>query len=315
VAAFAGAAFAKIQEKITTREVIRNVKKGYFSIAEIRAEIEELNKLIVLFEKIDGILNKQKKIGIDNTIERKQFQIQKSILTSDLQTRTSDLEMAYAQLSLSTNIDVEKLKSLTTEIAVVSDLHFASQSGLDPEKMATFEDKEILENLGRDYSLAKLDYDKYSSLPMPTIYVKGSRETPTMPSSEGPQTITEVGISIPLDSFFTRSAQKSALGAKAQKGELLYQKALLDYRNQIRLNILNLNRFKNQSKALDETRTETKGLLDKSFLYFSQKRIDVLGTLDIFQKYLQAARNSLTNNLQIQQTDTELEYLIGGGAK
>lgn len=61
------------------------------------------------------------------------------------------------------------------------------------------------------------------------------------------------------------------------------------------------------------TRTEIKDLLDKSFLYYSQKRIDVLGTLDIFQKYLQATTNSLMNDLQIQMIDSELEYLVGGG--
>jgi outer membrane protein TolC len=306
---------AKIQEKITVRDVVRNVKIGYFSITEIRDELVELNKLILLFERIDGILQKQKKIGIDNTIERKQFQIQKSILASDLEARMSDLDAAYSQLSLTTNIEVEKLKELIPNISKVPELHFANQKNLNAEKVASIEDFEILENLGRDYSLAKLDYEKYNSLALPNIYIKGSRENPTMPSAEGPQTITEVGISLSLDSFFSRTYQKSALGAKAQKLELLYKKSLLDYRNQIRLNVRNLNRLKTQTASLEMTRTETKSLIDKSFLYYSQRRLDVLGVLDIFQKYLQAAKNSLTNKRQIQMADAELEYLVGGGAK
>ena len=303
---------AKIQEKIAQRDVIRNVKKGYYAIIEIHSEIEELNKLIALFSRIDGILQKQKRIGIYNEIERKQFQVQQSILNSDLQTRTADLEAAYFQLSLVMNVGVELLKDRIPKIKMPTDLHFA-QSKFSSDKLLALNDQDVVANLSGSYSLAKMEYDNFHSMALPTVYVRESREMPTMPSSDGYQNITEVGLSFPIDSLFTRSAQKSQLGAKAEKAEILFQKALLDYRNQIRLNAMNMSRYQGQSAQLEATRKETKGLLDKSFLFYSQKRIDVLGTLDIFQKYLQAARNVLNNDLQIQMIDAELEYLVGGG--
>ena len=306
------AQLAKIQEKISGRDVIRNIKKGYYGIVEIQAEVEELTKLIGLFSRIDDILQKQKRMGIYNEIERKQFQVQKSILDSDLQTRSSDLEAAYFQLSLVMNVSVDTLKDRVPKIKTTSNLHFA-QSKFSPEKLSALNDQEILANLSGSYNLAKMEYDNFHSMALPTVYVRQSREMPTMPSSDGYQNITEVGLSFPIDSFFTRSAQKSQLGAKAEKAEVLFQKTLLDYRNQIRLNTMNMNRYQGQTHQLEETRKEAKGLLDKSFLFYSQKRIDVLGTLDIFQKYLQATRNVLINSLQIQNIDAELEYLVGGG--
>jgi hypothetical protein len=49
-------------------------------------------------------------------------------------------------------------------------------------------------------------------------------------------------------------------------------------------------------------------------LFYSQKRLDVLGTLDIFSKYLQAARNFYQNELQLKSSDADLEYLVGGAS-
>ena len=303
---------AKLQEKISERDTIRNIKKGYYTIIEIQSEIEELNKLIELFSRIDGILQKQRRIGVYNEIERKQFQVQQSILNSDLQTRSSDLEASYFQLSLVMNTSVEILKDRILKITKTPELRFAKMKA-SPERLSNLNDQDIVSNLNGNSSLAKIEFESFHSTPLPSVYVRQAREMPTMPSSDGYQNITEVGLSFPIDSFFTRSAQKSQLGARVEKADALFQKALLDYRNQVRLNAMNLNRYQNQSAQLENTRKETKSLLDKSFLFYSQKRLDVLGTLDIFQKYLQAARNALNNNLQIQIIDTELEYLVGGG--
>lgn len=305
---------ARLQEKIIARDIIRSIKKSYFTIIEIQTEIEELNKLIGLFERIENILQKQKKIGISNELERQQFQVQQSILDTDLQTRKSDLDAVYFQLSTVVNLDISALKDRLSLITDKTEYYIPGSAQFDSEHMAKLKDYEMLENLGRDYNIAKLEYDKFNSVPLPSFFLKGSRDSSSVLSSDGPQTTTEIGITIPLDSLFNRPAQKSQLGAKSEKTQAIFQKALLDYRNQIRLNMINLIRFKNQTESLKQTRNQTKKLLDKSFLYYSQRRIDVLGTLDIFQKYLQAARNSLLSELQMRTTDAELEYLVGGAS-
>ena len=304
---------SKIQEKISGRDVIRNIKKGYYGIVAVQSEIDELKKVITLFARIEKILKKQKGLGIYNEIERKQFQLQKSILESDLGVRSSDLEAAYFQLSLVMNVSAEDLKERVAKIKERPKLYFAP-SKISPEKLSALSDPDILESLGGNYDLAKTEYESFHSLALPTVYVREAREMPTMPSSEGPQTITEVGLSFPIDSFFTRSARKSQLSAKSEKAEVLFRKALLEYRDQIRLNAMNMRRYQDQASRFEATRKDAESLLDKSFLFYAQKRIDVLGTLDIFQKYLQAVRNDLNNKLQIQVTDAELEYLVGRGA-
>lgn len=306
---------AKVKEKIGERGLVRTVKKSYFVITEIKAEITEFEKVITQFTGIEGILTKQKRMGLYNEIERQQFKAQQSILESDLQAKRSELDNAYFQLSTSINVDVGELKMRVDMVSVKPQLQFADRLLLAPEAFANAQDNEVLQNLSLEYDLANMDYENFNSTPLPVLYARGSRTSPTMPSSDGPQILAEVGISIPLEGFVTRSTQKSQLGAKSAKAEAVHEQALLDYRNQVRQNVLNLVRFKNQKESLEQARIDTQKLLDKAFLFYSQKRIDVLGTLDIFQKYLQASRNRLVNDLQIATTDAELEYLIGGSGQ
>ncbi len=304
--------FARLQEKITKRDIIRNLKKSSFIVFETQKEIEELNKMIQLFAKTDAVLEKQKSLGISNELERQQFLVQKSILNADLEQKKSDLEVALLQLSVLTHMELKFVTSQFLSFKQKPKLIFASKSSFEPDLLEQVQDREMLESLGRDYDAAKLEYEKYTSLPLPSVYFKNSRDFPTTASSDGPQANSEIGLSIPLDAIWGRSDQKSQLASKAEKNHLIAEKALADYRSQIRLNLQNILRAKRQTEALSRVRLETEKLLDKSFLYFSQKRIDALGTLDIFQKYLQTVRNSLLNDLQIEIADTELEYLVGG---
>jgi outer membrane protein TolC len=301
--------YAQLQEKITTRDIVRNVKKAYYNVTEIQAEVADLNKLIALFSRIEGILQKQKQLGVFNELERQQFQVQKSILNSDLQTRKADLDAAYYQLASLINTSPEELKA---QIPADAKKENVKPYDVDSEKIAKMSDNEMIENLSREYNISKLEFEKTSSLPLPTVYVKGQRDNPVYFSSDGPLTTAEIGIVIPIDSLFTRSSQKSQLGAKAEKNEMLMRRALYDYRNQVNLNAANLARFKSQTVSLENAQNETEKLLDKTFLYYSQKRLDVLGTLDIFQKYLQSSKNMLMNEMQIASTEAELEYLVGG---
>lgn len=301
-----------LQEKLTSRDIIRNVKKSYATIKETRAEIAEYEKLISQFTKADAVLAKQKKMGVYNELERQQFHAQQSAFYSELQTRKADLEAAYFQLATLTDTDVEQIKIYFDKAPVKTEMVFAGKSEQQLEKVNTLQDEEVLQNLSKEYDASKLEYDKTTGWALPTVYVKGMRDNPTMPSSDGPQTVAEVGVTFPLEGFFTRSSQNSVLGAKAERARALYEKSVSEYRNQIKLNILNLRRYTSLEVPLEQTRTETEKLLDKSFLYYSQKRIDVLGTIDIFQKYLQAVKNCLTNQMQIEWTDAELEYLVGG---
>lgn len=281
-------------------------------IKETRAEIAEYEKLISQFTKADSILAQQKKIGLYNELERQQFHAQQSAFNSELQTRKADLDAAYFQLATLTDTDVARIKEYFKKAPAKTEMVFATKSEEQLEKINTLQDDEVVANLSKDYDASKLEYDKTTGWALPTVYVKGTRDNPTMPSSDGPQTVAEVGVTFPLEGFLTRSSQNSVLSAKTERTRVLYEKSVSEYRNQIKLNILNMRRYKSLVAPLEQTRAETEKLLDKSFLFYSQKRIDVLGTIDIFQKYLQAAKNSLGNQMQIELTDAELEYLVGG---
>lgn len=303
--------FAKMREKIVQRDLIRGIKRSYYSIQEIKLEIIELNKLIALFSRIDEILKRQKKIGVFNELERRQFQVQQSILQNDLELRSSDLDAALLQLSTLINADLATTKALTEDTLTPPALVFVTQK-VDPEILASRPDQTLMQNLSRDYNLSKLEYEKFNSIPLPVLFVKGSRDLPTMPSSDGPQSVVEIGVSFPIESLFTRAVQSEVLSARAKVNQSVFERNVFEYRNQIRLNALNLNRLKLQASSLEKTRNETSKLLDRTFLFYSQKRLDVLGTLDIFSKYLQAARNYFFNQQQIRIIDAELEYLVGG---
>ena len=220
--------YSQLQEKIVRRDIIRTVKKSYFSIVETKAELEVLNELISLFSRIEAILQKQKKIGIYNELERQQFKVQESILESDLQNKKGDLDFSFAQLASITNNDVTVLKTMIESFSKKPDLHFGSQLMLDPDALSKVQEKNLLELFGRDYNIGKLEYDQFSSVPLPSIFVKGSREAPTMASSDGPQTVAEIGISIPIDGFFTRATQKTQLEAKFEKNKILFEKSLFE---------------------------------------------------------------------------------------
>lgn len=303
---------AKIQEKIAKRDLVRTIKKSFFLISMIKSDISEINKVIANFSKIDAILQKQKNIGVNNEIERQQFNIQQSLFNNDLQTRQSDLDAAYSQLSTILDMPAMEIQNKIDKIKDRPQLVFSNRTITNASELTKLENKEIINNLGKDYNLSKLEYEKFSSTAMPTVFARVGRDSPTMFSSDGPQNITEIGISIPIDGFFTRSDQKAQLSARADRNRVQFEKSMSDYKNQIKLNFSNLARFKNQASALDQTLNETKKLMDKSFLYYSQKRLDVLGVMDVLQKYIQTSRNHLVNEWQIQSIDADLEYLVGG---
>lgn len=304
--------FASLQSKLVTRDLIRNIKKSYFQISEMQSEIKELSSLITLFSKIDHGLQKQKKMGVYNELERREFAVQKSILINETEVRQGDLDAAYYQLSNLMNADVSDVKRRAIEVSDNFKSRFTDLVMSDPQKVMSLHDQTIFENIRRDLRLSRLEYESFVDFPLPIVFFKQSRDLPTMPSGDGPQYLTEVGVSFQIDSFFTRSTQKSQLGAKLRRSEFAVAKANREYENQVRLNVAHIVRFKSQERSLQQVRNETKNLLDKSFMFYSQKRLDVLGTLDIFQKYLQAVRNDLNNNLQIKNADADLEYLLGG---
>lgn len=303
---------AALQVEVVRRDIVRNVKKAYFAIAETQSEIDELNKLVGLFDRIDAILNKQRKLGVYNELERRQFQLQKGVLYADLQVKRADLEGAYAQLAVIVQVDAETLKQRLAGAQGNPPTVFAPATAQDVQALYQAQDSEILDYLGGSNQLAKMQYSKFASLPYPGVYARGTRQLPTVPNLDGPNTTTEAGVFLPIDGFFTRPAQKEQLRRNSEKTQALCEKAFFEYRTQILLNATNLLKFRSQSRFLAQTRSETRELLEKSFLFYAQKRIDVLGELDLFQKYLQVARSDLQNDLRIRWADAELEYLVGG---
>lgn len=301
---------SKLRREITKRNIIRQIKIGYYTIVEIQAEVDILKKLIRFFSKVDDVLQKVKKVGVYNEIQREQFKIQQSILRNKLQVRQSHLASAYLQLSLAMNISKEELEHKIPHVKSLPTLSYAT-AGYSNDELLKKEDSVIMDNLGGSYSLARVQYENYKKGALPQVYIKGMRQLPNMPSSNGHYSAISVGVNFPIDAFFKRSAEKSKLKFKMTKEEALFNKALLNYRNQIRLSKTNLDIYKGQVKHLDEGLYEAQDLFDDAFRFYSQKRINALDVLNISQNYFTASRNVLNNKLQIQIYDTQLEYLLG----
>lgn len=304
-----GLYFAKVQKKLAQRDIVRNIKKAYFAILEIDKEKDELTAMIAQFDKTDSILKRQKTLGLNNSLEVEQFNIQRNLLSSDLDGRTAEEEGLYLTLSNLTTLDVKALKG-----------HLAV-SGKEPDSLNSipqisdvdsYSDKTVLDSLSHDYNSAKLEYDGFVGFPLPQVFVREQRQWPTYPSSDGPNTMDEVGVSIPLGDFLARGQTKSQLKSKALKAQSQMEKSIADYKTMLKTAITNRTLLKNQEKNLLSTEDQSKKLMDKAFKLYSQKRIDSLGTLDIFQKYLQASRAVLANHLLIQNAEADLEYLSGG---
>ena len=224
---------AKVQAKIVQRGVVRNVKKSYFAAVSLRDECEELRKQIDLFARIDSILRKQSSLGVYNSLERQQFQIQQGLLDADLNTKLNELDAAYAGLSLATHLEVEDVRHRVDLITGSQKLRYANNAHLDDSAVAKASDKELLRSMGLDFEAAELEAERFHSIAFPSVYVRGGRSWPTMLSSDGPQTYAEAGLTYPLNSLFTRSEQKAALLAKAERGRALLDKAIFEYHNHV----------------------------------------------------------------------------------
>jgi outer membrane protein TolC len=303
--------YAKIQEIITRRDTVRSIKKAYFTIQAIESNIAVMKKIIGLFDRINNILEKQRSLGVKIDIERRQFNVQKNLLAADLSSVELDEDAAYNMLSSASRLPLAEARARIGQNQTAPKLRYASRSDLDPKLVDSLSDGAILESLGRDYTLARIEKEKFVKPLWPVVYGKISHEAPTMLSADGPQTILEVGISIPIDTLYTKNLEKSRLLSQEQKAQALFEKSVQDYRNNVRFSIESLQKLKAKSMFFGKTRDEAKELLENSFLYYAQKRIDVIATLDIFQKYLQSERQVLANDLQIQSLDADLEYLIG----
>ncbi len=306
-----GAYYSGIQKKLTKRSIVRSLKIGIFRIKELDSEMISLNEQIHFFSKLDDILRKQKRLGIFNDLESRQFQIQKGLLNSDLRGRTQDQEDIYYALSNLTHLSTINLKERISKINSLPQMRFAKSEMSKRDSFKSLEDKVIIENLSQDYNLAKLEFDKHTRLSMPIVFIRVLREWPTMASSDGPQQTSEIGLTIPISNFFTRANEEHSLRSALDKQHILLEKNIYEYKNLVQSTFEHLERVQDESQNLFEVKNQSQKLVDKSFLFFSQKRTDVIGTMDIYQKHLQSTRLVLLNELAIRTLDAELEYLIG----
>lgn len=306
---------AESLREVVRRAVVRDVKKAFWSVIALRQELASFRALLDRFSKVGGVLERERSIGVDTSLEQSQFRLQRDLVESELEARTTDLDSAYANMALLLG---ENLKATEARFSIDPNLkpeEPRSFSGISPEELMNDGDPVILKSLAFDSELARREADGFVRAPLPGIYLRGSRDNTTIYSGDGPQSSIEVGLALPLEAFATRGAQKAALQAKAIKADALKERALLEYQNQIRIQANLLRRVSFQRSALIEAESKSQKLLDRSFRFYAQRRIDAVGATDIFQKHLQAVRNVLLNSLQIRTSEAELEYLLGRGLK
>ncbi|MBX2994868.1 MAG: TolC family protein [Bdellovibrionaceae bacterium] len=303
---------SELQTEITRRGIVRDVKKAYFSIVEIQNEITAFRAALDKFGRVSGVLDREKSVGVDTRLSRGQFQVQRDLVEADLLVRTADLDLAYAQLAAILAEPVDETIKRFSNAAEPGELQFASVVARKEEVLG---DPLLIKVLQADAELASSEAEGYLSVPLPIVYAKIQRDHSTVFTSDGPQTLMEAGISLPLDGFVTRRTQKSLLNAKAQRASFTVNRRVLDYNNQVRLQSAQLQRSIDASKGFEAAEQASRTLLDQAFRFYAQKRLDAIGTTDLFQKHLQAVRNRLANRLVMQSADAELEYLTGGARK
>jgi outer membrane protein TolC len=300
---------SRLKDVISKRNIVRMVKKNYYLFVSVEQEIASLESLLHYYGKIGGLLTRQSSLGINNEIESQQYKIQKGFLESDLAAKKTELDSIFSTFTTLMNSPREMVKT-TIERLPREKLHRA----ITEEKLAEIlarDDKEMIESLSADYSLAKAELDTFKSYPLPVVYLRTIRQNPSMPSFQGPSQMAEVGLSLNVTSFFTRREQKQEFEDNLNKAVSLRQKNLLDYRNSIRLTVDQMKHQLEQEKALQHLRKDLDQTLQRSFSYYTQKRMDTLTILDLAQKSLLAAQRSELSTFQIQSLDAELEYLVG----
>lgn len=300
---------------LTKDQLYSKIQAQYFNIKEIEYELKEYDHIFALLEKITGIIKRQALLGVNNDLEAKQFDLLKNSISSDYAARKLDLENSYLDFSSFTGLQVADLKKLVFRIQSATEPQIPESpdafSTATPISLSTA----LLKNIQQDAILKKYELEHTTVFPAPSVYFKISRDSPTMFSADGPQTSAEIGVTIPLDSYFLKNQQKSQLAADYRKSQLISEQNQNFVENQAQAKVAQLKNLIAQHESLLKAENLSESLLDKSFSYYSQKKIDPLGAADIFTKYLQAKKNRFSNEAQILTLSAELQYLKSGGLK
>ena len=292
---------SEILDRISKLNVKRLVRKSFALYEQLRAELKDIEDSLQFMDKVQGIINKSNKMGVFNEIETGQYKIQKDFLLADRETKNHELDAVYSGFGLLLNLPVDEIRPILGHLK--SD---ASQS-----ELAGNTESVVRQGLGADYHLAKLELDSYQAIPLPTVFVRSFYQDPTIPSFQGPSHFTEYGLTFNVTNLFVRSSHKTELQERVAKTLTLKRKNELDYENSVRLAEDQKKHFQNEAKFLMALKAETEAMLKKSFLYYSQKRIDTLTLIDMSQKNLLASQRLLLNKYHQSLIDADLEYFLG----
>lgn len=292
---------SEVLDHVSKLNIRRVARKSLALFLQIRNELKEIEENLSFMNKVQEIIARSKKMGVFNEIETGQYKIQKDFLLADRETKNHELDAVYAGIGLLMNLPVDEVKPVLNNLRI-------DDSRID---ISRSNETVVQRSLGADYHLAKLELDSYQTVPLPTLFVRSFYQDPTIPSFQGKNHFTEYGLTFNLTNLFIRSSHKAELQEKVAKTMALKRKNELDYENNVKLAEDQKKHFQNEAKFLNALKAETTSMLKKSFLYYSQRRIDILTLMDISQKNLQASQRLLLNQYHQSLIDADLEYYFG----
>lgn len=292
---------SEVLDHVSKLNVRRIAKKSLALFEQIRSELRDIEENLLFMNKVQSIIDKSRKMGVFNEIEGGQCKIHKEFLLADRETKNHELDAVYTGFGLLMNLPVEEVKPILDNLKIDS----------VKDEISSNNESIVQKSLGADFHLAKLELDSYQTVPLPTIFVRSFYQDPTIPSFQGKNHFTEFGLTFNVTNLFIRSSHKTELQEKVAKTMALKRKNELDYENNVKLAEDQKKHFQNEAKFLSILKQETIAMLKKSFLYYSQRRIDILTLMDISQKDLQASQRLLLNKYHQSLLDADLEYYFG----
>ncbi|MCB9073638.1 MAG: TolC family protein [Bdellovibrionaceae bacterium] len=296
----AHAEHSEILNKVSKLNMRRGVRKSFALFVQVKSALKEYEDILHFMEKVKGTLVQGKRQGVFSDIEFGQYEIQQGFILADQSAKQRELETIYTSFSLLLNLPVDDVRVILNRIK--------SESDVVVEEGPSF----FKESLSSDYDLAKFELKSFQTIPLPTVYVKSYYQDPTIPSFQGRNHYTELGINIDLTHLFVQAANKSELRERLAKSEALMRKSELEYENNIHLAKEEKKSFVAEEKELKNLKIQTDKMFKKSFLYYSQKRIDILTLMDLAQKNFLSGERLLLNKYQQSLIDADLEYYLGG---
>lgn len=306
--------YSEIQKKLARRNIIKVVKNYYISLYFLQQSKNNLIELEKYLNSLKTLTHGMKASGIFVGVEENIIRTEFGYLQNELINNKHQEEILISGLAMLTKLSMDEIKQMVFSINTsdITEVFPVKTVNLSLESFLKSSDHEILFSLGRDYNILKSEYDNYSRIPLPIVFVRRFNQYNTVQTSWGSNHSAEFGFIFPVTGFLHKDSHKSELEEKMNGAHELLKKNILAYRSSIRISASHLLDLKAENMRLEKDRTDSGIFLKKGISLFRQKRLDMAGVIDSVKKYMEISRLLFYQKETIYKLETELEYLTGG---